>query len=366
MLQASIDQVTLVYKFLSENEGVGGHTFEECCSNFISLLDEKLKLSDNLGELTIAAGRNGYSQVFLFDDNNSISYNENRADMGIQFYFSATGLDNFLSSIGITFYNFMKSLKQFSDDLKDELAGEWSISRCDVALDFIDEISSEEFNQLSEKLNQKNSSIEIKKIHPLSYNEVKNRTQKIKVISESGEAQTLYIGSRSGDIFVRFYDKKRQLIDTGKSFEEAMNFDSFYRFEVEFKLKDKEQRRELLEQIVSHDADESFVSWCYKVVTDKMRFYENGKMMRLTELMLANVGQAGTAVLKQFNALNFDYDKSKAYFLYGDSGLQSLLYKIRILEGEAEMKKFLEDIMKYQIEQYQPTEKVLTYVNKQK
>ena len=99
---------------------------------------------------------------------------------------------------------------------------------------------------------------------------------------------------------MRFYDKKKQLEDVGQTFEEASKIETYFRFEVEIKMKGKEERAEILNQICLLDSSDSFVSWCIQVATDKYRFYESGKLCRISELMLSNLDKNNLkAVLKQ-------------------------------------------------------------------
>ena len=58
----------------------------------------------------------------------------------------------------------------------------------------------------------------------------------------------------------------------------------------------------------------------------------------------------------------FDLENSKDYFIAGKSGLQSLLYRIRMTEGRDAVIEFLSDIMYYQDEHYRPTEKDSLYL----
>ncbi len=371
MIQCDLDQFTIVWKNESSFESLG---FEDYCQYFISHITSEMKMIDYLGVPQRSGGRNGYDRVFTLGENTWIGYNSNRDDMGICFYFSSRGLESYIGSYNaneeedLTRYKVIQNICSVVNDRYITLDGDiiefngyWSLSRCDIAIDFIDELSSEEFDSFSKKVNE--NEIELRKI---SYkgNEVSSRTQEIKLILTKAGVQTLYIGQRTSPVFVRFYDKKKQLEDVGQTFEEASKIETYFRFEVEIKMKGKEERAEILNQICLLDSSDSFVSWCIQVATDKYRFYESGKLCRISELMLSNLDKNNLkAVLKQTKMLEYEYEKSKYYYKEGDSGLQGLFYKIRMIEGEEKFLEFVQELVKFQREEYIPSEKVKIYLN---
>ena len=64
-----------------------------------------------------------------------------------------------------------------------------------------------------------------------------------------------------------------------------------------------------------------------------------------------------------FRMVSKQYEKSKHYFKEGDSGLQGLFYKIRMIEGEEKFLEFVQELVKFQREEYIPSEKVKIYLN---
>ena len=162
MLQCDLDQFTIVWK---NESSLGGLSFEDYCQYFISHITSGMKMIDYLGVPQRSGGRNGYDRVFTLGENTWIGYNSNRDDMGICFYFSSRGLESYIGSYNaneeedLTRYKVIQNICSVVNDRYITLDGDiiefdgyWSLSRCDIAIDFIDELSSEEFDSFSKKL----------------------------------------------------------------------------------------------------------------------------------------------------------------------------------------------------------------------
>ena len=191
----------------------------------ISLL---FKLNKALGKpVNLKKAYKGYNKAIQWGSKETgivtISYHEDRIDMGILLEFSAVGKKLYekqcrLKGIDVNWKKLIEVVYQKFNG---------HVTRIDIAIDFIN------FGYSVDKINRK---LQTERYIFLNAG---NRTiplERIQFIGEGKESQTLYIGSRRSDSFLRIYNKKiEQLKKKGINYAIAVASDDFLRIEAEIK-----------------------------------------------------------------------------------------------------------------------------------
>lgn len=145
-------------------------------------------------------GHNGYTNSYNFGSGEqggtvSIMWNRTRKDMGILIDLTATGkalFENLAELHGITI-NWQEIIRTLHKDYNGH------ISRIDIATDLLNYGFS--INDISQRLKEEKSFFLNKQGNKINSN-------RFRIVGTTDEAQTLYIGSRKSDAFLRIYDKK--------------------------------------------------------------------------------------------------------------------------------------------------------------
>lgn len=179
-------------------------------------------------------GKNGYNKSLVYGSIAqggfiSIMYNRSRKDMGVLVEITATGkkvYESLCRDKGII-VDWKKIISQVYQEFRGHL------SRIDIAIDFINYnyLVSDIWNKLQEEqylfLNARNQKI---------------NSQKIKGINSVEGAQTIYVGSRKSDSYLRIYDKKvEQLKKKGIYYQLANKVNNWTRIEGEFKHRESKR-----------------------------------------------------------------------------------------------------------------------------
>ncbi|WP_283601959.1 replication initiation factor domain-containing protein [Ligilactobacillus aviarius] len=239
-----------------------------------SKLDEIIRIFrlNELFEAENSAGINGYSLCLnygLSDAKIKILFNteESKRYMGICIVFSASGKHLYETEYELKF-NQKIQWERVIDSIH-QINGH--ITRMDVAIDF--------FN-LENDLTQIADDIRNKEIV------VKNKVgiikpERIKQIGSPNNVQTIYVGSRNSDCFLRVYDKKtEQLENKGRFKYLANNSKNWIRVEGEFKH-DYVRRLEKAIDLSTGNLLSKFVF----IVYDHWKFMKSNEL-ELTELWL--------------------------------------------------------------------------------
>jgi DNA relaxase NicK len=182
-----------------------------------------LKIFDTYSQ---SYGHNGYTDSFEFGGENgkiSVMYNRNRKDMGILIDFTATGKSLYENLAQL--YGIKIDWKALITSVCNQYSGH--VSRIDIATDLIDYGFS--VNTISQSLQQGKY---------VFLNMIGNRIdrKRYKAIGDMDNVQTLYVGSRKSDAFLRIYDKKvEQLRADGMYRSIALSCNDWIRVEAEFK-----------------------------------------------------------------------------------------------------------------------------------
>lgn len=177
---------------------------------------------------TAGHGHNGYTESFNLGSGEqggmiSIMWNKSRRDMGISIDFTATGKELFEKTAKI--YGITVNWQKIISRLYQEYDGH--LSRIDIATDLINYGFS--VNIIGQRLTGKKSVF-------LNAAGSRINSKSYKIIGSTDETQTLYVGSRKSDAFLRIYNKKlEQDRPSGLYRSIAKSCTDWIRVEAEFK-----------------------------------------------------------------------------------------------------------------------------------
>lgn len=194
----------------------------------VQLANKVFYLSKIFSNVIESYGHNGYTSSYNFGGDEgqgtvSVMWNESRKDMGISVDFTATGKDTYetiASLYGINI-DWQKLIKKVC------LQYGGHISRIDIATDLIDYGFS--VDEIYRRLLDKKYTF---------LNTIGNRINpdRFKIYGNTREIQTLYVGSRKSDAFLRIYNKKvEQSRPDGLYRSIASSCIDWIRVEAEFK-----------------------------------------------------------------------------------------------------------------------------------
>lgn len=192
----------------------------------VLIADYFFRLTTIFHEPNQGNAHNGYTNCYIFGSDTgaiSVMWNDNRPDMGISIDFTATGKALY-EELG-SWLSLKINWKEIITIICKKYNGH--LSRIDVAVDLIDcEFS---VNSIYKRLQEEKSYF---------LNTLGNRinAKRYKAIGSAQEAQTLYVGSRRSDAFLRIYNKKlEQMRPNGIYRNIAYNCKDWIRVEGEFK-----------------------------------------------------------------------------------------------------------------------------------
>lgn len=366
-IEIRIDQASFTYKF--EHESLSSNKHEKRCRTLINSMIKGLGLDEVFVHSESVQGRNGYTDGIRFAVDNvemvSFYYNNSIQNMGLFVEFKATGLEHYLATRGIGFPILVKELQGLID--KEENPGFWKMTRYDVAADIFN--YGVNLNKINNKILK--GTLKFKQLSKRGdtskkrYIDKSLREEHIKHIGTGENIETLYIGTRQGkSSFLRFYNKYLDVISKGKKTEEECYSKDWYRYEIEMKF-DKVSGKSLFDAVLEVDTDEDFKSFNARQIIDNYRLVTNKDNDIPFMAYIAKIAKNGEfGYISPNEARVFDLKKSKQYFISGKSGLQSLIYRIKMTEGEGAVLDFLNDIIDYQNEEYIPSERDNLYVRR--
>lgn len=292
----------------------------------------------------------GYTAAYQYGDNPfyfAAAYHPSCPKMGVVVKFSAhswavycqrgqTNIKRFLGSIQSKSYRIRISRVDFTVDYQN-----WDISVDDIYQKLI------------------NNRLEI--------HDHKSRASHSGITAHefNGRASTFYVGSRKTGtrLFLRVYDKKAEQIEKkGFRFKEALNTDSWVRFEAVFKGDYAHQ----LTDIIMETGEEKLEDLIADKVAEKYRFYdlESRKYTDFTTALLKKSKEIFPR-LRLESPRDNDFINSLIHLVRG-SGLFSSLYKCDEIWGDESsmtLLKCLHDIYK---DDYEPNDDVQLWLKKHK
>ena len=197
MNNIKIDQIRLniPYEYVNRVELISSSYPRE-----VILVDRIFHFAKLFHQNSEGYGHNGYTNSYNFGSGEqggtvSIMWNRSRKDMGILVDLTATGKTLFenLAELHGEVINWQEIIRTVNQDYNGH------ISRIDIATDLLNYGFS--INDIIQRLKEKKS---------FFLNKQGNRinSDRFKIVGTTGQAQTLYIGSRKSDAFLRIYDKK--------------------------------------------------------------------------------------------------------------------------------------------------------------
>lgn len=301
----------------------------------------------------------GYSIAYTFGNNPfyfSMAYHPKNPNMGIICKFSAYAWCEYCSKWSDLF-NQRMDIKKFAD--LTNVDGYISrFSRIDFTIDY------QNFDITVDKLY---SSINKGEIEIRNHKGIKNSSKTNGFFQ--GEFQTFYIGSRKKNsrLFLRVYDKKiEQLENPSFRYEEALNVESWVRFEEVFKSKYAHDITEILRQEVD-DSEDSLMAFISGKVLEKYQFFNvmEDKQIEFTSELVKIYDKRNVEYshLRIENPRNSDLMQSINYIVL-NSGLMTLIYKIQNVCGEEKVKAFFEYLLSYYLNNYKPNKDVELWIDK--
>lgn len=372
-MNINFDEFKFVFKF--RNQALENGANREFYEQFITDFEDRLFLKYHLGEKELCNNVNGYTTTYRYgcigDLYLIMAYNESRPDMGILIEWKAKGLDKYCSERlenGVEYYKF-QLFQDIVVDLKYESIGYYRVRRLDIAADFL--------NYQRETVSAFYDRIRRKKL--FTYR-VSRKTGKLvrtrlslkpfleDVPDEDGfrsRVETLYVGNRSGECFIRFYNKKKQLEDTGASYELTKDIESYLRIEQELKYKD-EPSFELISQVLELKTENDFVVWAYKTFLDNFILAdENQNFAKLFEKMRLVADGSVHGTIRHNVKRRYSYERSKEWFANDKAGFVGLMYKIKELEGQQGLKNYMMALGE-KMESYSPSENTADLIQKER
>lgn len=365
-IELRVDQLSFTFKF--ENEEVNSIEHSNRCKNMIRKIINEFYLLDIFVSCEDLKGRNGYSDGKRFVINNSemmsFAYSKTMQNMGLFFELRATGFEHLLAVTGLSFSGFMEKLNDLTE--RESFPGSWKMTRYDVAADLFNYgISLNKINNkiLKESLKFKQLSKRGDGTKRNYIDRVLNLDERVKHVGTGQNIETLYVGTRQGkSAFLRFYNKFIDVIDKGKKQEGDCYSNDWYRYEIELKF-DSTSGTSFFQAVSQVKTDEEFKAFNATQIIDNYRLVtkQGNDVPFIADIAkIARNGEFG--FISPNESRTFDLESSKEYFISGKSGLQSLLYRIRMTEGRDAVIDYLSDIMYYQDEHYRPTEKDSLYL----
>lgn len=194
----------------------------------VLVIDQLFHLTELFHENSEGYGHNGYTTSYNFGSGTeggsiSVMWNESREDMGILVDFTATGKSLYEDLARI--HGLKVNWREIIYTLHRIYQGH--LSRIDVAVDLINYGFS--VNEIYQRLKNEKS---------FFLNSLGNKisSERFKIVGSTIDVQTLYVGSRKSDGFLRIYNKKlEQTRPNGIYRNIAYKCNDWIRIEAEFK-----------------------------------------------------------------------------------------------------------------------------------
>ena len=349
-LTVGVDEFTLV---LQPPDKVKVTDWPDTVDMMLSVFLTKSQLVNLFGRMDDATKMQaGYTSGLTYTDRPwylVICWNEDMPTMGVCVRFSAHAYAAYKEAYKEQYQADM-DIAVFLDMVQDDVYTT-RLSRIDLTADYFDhpdELLSD--RQLSPDLiyeRLKNGAYVVRNRND------RQSARNMSALDREGRYETVYIGSRKGKTngFLRVYDKKQEQIQTmGYRYDEALQYESWVRFEASF-LHDA--AHQLTEQLLSEGMTaQDLQRWIARHITDKYRFVhsETGEATEFTADLLGVVAGSSVAALStpspRDNAL-----RQSINYLRDNSGLYSTLYKaLCVWENDAD--KQLMDFLWKDYERY--------------
>ena len=340
-LTVGVDEFTLI---LQSPDKVKVTDWPDTVDKILETFLHSSRLTRLFGPMSPAAKMQaGYTSGLTFDNRPwylTISWNEDMPTMGICVRYSAHAYAIYKEAYKEQ-YQANLDIAVFLDMVQDDVYTT-RLSRIDLTADYFDypdELLPD--RQLSPDLiyeRLKNGAYVVRNRND------RQSVRNMSALDREGRYETVYIGSRKGKTngFLRVYDKKQEQIQTmGYRYDEALQYESWVRFEASF-LHDA--AHQLTEQLLSEGMTaQDLQRWIAKHITDKYRFVhsETGETTEFSADLLGVAAGSSVASLilpsPRDNAL-----RQSIHYLRNNSGLYSTLYKTICIWGNDADKQLMD------------------------
>lgn len=355
MIRLGIDEITVVLVGIKNSLKMWDWT--DYAHHIIGTVELRLRIPEVLGPRENADKLpSGYTIGYKYGTHDfyfSIAYNEEMFSMGVIMRFSASALAYYISHYAKMYncpdYNVAELLRLADCPVHSFRA---RLSRIDFYADYINE--SVDVNTIYNQLMRGNQEV---RFASGRINHSRRRGY-----SENNITSTFYLGSkRKADALLRVYDKRKEQIETsGYHYKEAIHYDSWVRFEAEYKGKYAHQITDTLKRSAIDNT--SLADVIISGILDKYSFYyvKSGKPTKFTKALIDLVGN-GLYHIESRERIDWSLEGSFQHILHG-SGLFSFLYKIEKIYGVDAVEKFWKRLHEYYEVNYFPNERTLEWI----
>ena len=355
MLDVQVDEFTLVLQtskrpnFIEEWQGMAIKIIEEFAR--LSKIEDVLgKLEDPTQTLP-----QGYSNGFTCEGATyyfAIAYHVDFIQMGICIKFSAHAWMEYRKQYESLFGQSIQ-LHQFLANVNNNTIYTSRLSRIDIAIDFINEKVS--VNTIYNQLSKKNQIVRT------AYGRKNNSN--LSGITQNNITSTFYLGTKGKNIkaLLRVYDKKKEQLETmGNRYEEALQYETWVRFEASFK---GAYAHDISNKLESTKTDTELKDLLVSALTDRYQFYyaKSDRLTTFSKKMLDLLNQKSFMFSSPSPRMNL-LEQSQKHVLNG-SGLFPYLYKVWHIWGDEGLKKCLAFLYE-EFENYEPNDDVLLWLKK--
>jgi len=342
-LELGIDQITIVLKpsNLIEKEDII-FEWEEIAETIKAIFETKSDFINIFGECNqVKKGFNGYDTVFEYGNHSfllKVAYHSSRPDMGLFIYFSSQALAYYLDKTNMQVHTFLQMIQ---DDMY-----EINLSRIDAFVDYIN-FDFNVTNIYNDYINKDTC------VYLTAYNKdntpyYKKCSYIARNYSEEADIQTMYLGTRKSECYLRVYNKRaEQLNNYSSQYSKAQDCSTWIRFECEFKGMYAHQ---LTEELLNIQSDEELANLIANTILQKYSFFYivDGERDTPTEYTQAIIDCVtnNRCILSSSRPMNYELAKSLEY-LFNNSGLPTTLYKIKNIYGENALDVFFDFTKQY-------------------
>lgn len=294
----------------------------------------------------------GYTTAYQYGDNPfyfAVAYHPLCPKMGVIVKFSAY-------SWAVYCQKGKTNIKRFLDSIQSKLYST-RLSRVDFTVDYQNwDIS---VNDIYHSLNKKELEVRNHK------GEVNHSG--ISAYEINDKASTFYVGSKKTGtrLFLRVYDKKvEQIEQKGFRFKEALDTESWVRFEAVFKGKYAHQ----LTKIIKETKEEKLAALIANKVTEKYRFYdiENEDYTEFTNALLKMQKPEDSFPCLRLESPRDNELTNSLNHLINGSGLFSVLYKFDAIWGDESSMALLKYLHIIYKDDYAPNDDVQLWLKNHK
>lgn len=354
--------------------------------NFELLFNElktRLKLESIFGSIEQSEkGSVGYTDVYVIGKNRiRVSYNPNRADMGMYVWISATGLRDLEISENIGMTELYYHLNGMLDN---DYVCNWHFTRVDIAFDFID--YGYTVNDLYHKIKADKVYYYARGYDNKQNIVNKTLTSKFSAVDNDGIINTIYIGSRKAktNFVLRIYNKKDEQENGNKTpyyIDKAKKAEDWVRYEYSFRKDYAKQINQLLDKYTQDGTwldDNAMLRIVARKALDRLTFVEIPQDIKIEDMDKIDEDDLLTEpmhIIKSFCKSDDDLFKLPArqindlYNSYkwhknNESGIINLMYKIKEIYGyQAVLDMFMQFELELFDDDFRPSEDAQKYVD---